>query len=230
MTPNEVAALLAYVAELDPRTANSNQDEAGEQLRRWCDLLRDVPATAPDGWDAAAVVRQHVTESPFPILAVDVTRPWIAHRRSLLARHTDPAPPVDPDDVAGWQAAIRAQREAVATGRAAPSASRELTSGAPHAEVAARIAAAGSPLPVGAADALRPYRPAKAAREAATSEGRPDELSVVCPWCRAPVGEQCRRRTNRGPDRAGSWHRRATVHPSRREAAAARLDRKESAA
>ncbi|AUG78079.1 hypothetical protein CFP65_3278 [Kitasatospora sp. MMS16-BH015] len=228
MTPNEVAALLAYVAELDPRTANSNQDEAAEQLRRWVDLLRDVPATAPDGWDAAAVVRRHVTESPYRILAVDVTRPWAAHRRSLLARHTDPTPPVDPDDVAAWQAAIRAQRDAVATGRAAPSASRELTSGAPHPAVAARIASAGSPLPAGAAEALRPYRPAKVARETAAVEGRGDELSVACPWCRAPVGEQCRRRTNRGPDRAGTWHRRATVHPSRRDAV--RPTRKESAA
>ncbi|WP_035799888.1 zinc finger domain-containing protein [Kitasatospora mediocidica] len=230
MMPNEVAALLAYVAELDPRTANSNQAEAAEQLRRWCELLRDVPAIAPDGWDAAAVVRRHVAESPFPILAVDVTRPWAAHRRALLARHTDPTPAVDPDDVAGWQAAIRAQRDAVATGQAAPTASREVTSGDPHPAIVARIAAAGSPVPAEAADALRPYRPAKAAREAASEQGRSDDLSVACTWCRAPVGEQCRRRTNRGPNRAGSWHRRATVHPSRREAAQARRDRQESAA
>ncbi|MFJ1708552.1 hypothetical protein [Kitasatospora sp. NPDC088346] len=226
MTPDEVAALLAYVAELDPRTANNTADEAVAQLRRWCELLQDVPATAPDGWDAAAVVRRHVAESPWPILAVDVTRPWAAHRRALLGRHTDPRPAVDPDDVTAYQAAIRAQRQAVATGRAEPTSSRELTGG-PHPSVAGLI---GRALPAGAAAALAPHRPVRAAREAAAAAGRPDALAVACSWCRAPAGEPCRRRTAAKGDRASTWHRRATVHPSRLDQAAEQAARQESAA
>ncbi|WP_030271226.1 hypothetical protein [Streptomyces sp. NRRL B-24484] len=220
MTPEEVAALLAYVAELDPRTANATAAEAVAQLSRWCELLQDVPATAPDGWDAAATVRRHVAESPFPILAVDITRPWAAHRRSLLARHTDPRPAVDPDNVAAYQAAIRAQRQAVATGQAVPSSSRELTGG-PHPSVAGQLGV-GRALPAGAAEQLAPFRPVRAAREAAARAGHPDALTVACEWCRASAGEPCRRRTHRGTEQAGTWHRRKTPHPSRVEAAAIR--------
>ncbi|MEY9944906.1 hypothetical protein [Kitasatospora sp. GAS1066B] len=218
MTREEVAALLAYVGRLDPRAALLDPTETAGQLATWCELLRDVPAMTPGGWDAAAVVRRHVESSPYPVLPVDVTRPWAAHRRDLLGRHTDPRPAVDPDDVAAYQNAIRAQRHAVATGQAAPADSRQLTGG-PHPTVAARLAGRALPADVGAA--LAPYRPARAAREAAAAAGRPDALSVPCTWCRAPAGEQCRRRTNATTDRPGTWTRRRTPHPSRIDAATA---------
>ncbi|MDH6123424.1 hypothetical protein [Kitasatospora sp. GP82] len=227
MTREECAALLAYAGRIDPRAALLDPAETAGQLATWCELLRDVPATAPGGWDAAAAVRRHVECSPYPVLPVDITRPWAAHRRELLARHTDPRPAVDPDDVAAYQDAIRAQRNAVATGQAAPSGSRQLTGG-PHPTVAARIA--GRALPADAAEALAPYRPARAARQAAAAAGRPDALSVPCGWCRAPVGEQCRRRTNATPDRPGTWTRRRTPHPTRTDDAAARPARQEHAA
>ncbi|WP_405018153.1 hypothetical protein OHV05_15300 [Kitasatospora sp. NBC_00070] len=227
MTPDECAALLAYVGRLDPRAAHRDPAETAGQLATWCDLLRDVPATAPDGWDAAAVARAHITGSPYPILPVDITRPWTAHRRALLARHTDPRPNVDPDDVEGYQQAIRAQRDAVATGAVEPTASRELAGG-PHPQLAHLIARA---LPAAAAAALAPFRPLRAAREAAALAGRPDALNVPCTWCRAPVGEPCRRRTS--PKRAeqqGGWSRRSTVHPSRLDAATEQANRQERAA
>ncbi|GLW53950.1 zinc finger domain-containing protein [Kitasatospora phosalacinea] len=216
MTPDECAALLAYVGRLDPRAAQLDPAEAAGQLSTWCELLRDVPATAPGGWDAAATARTHITTSPFPILPVDVARPWAAHRRALMERHTDPAPAIDPDDVDGYRAAILAQRTAVATGQTAPSTSRQLTGG-PHPSVAGLLA--GRMLPPAAADALAPYRPVRAAREAAAAAGRPDALTVACEWCRARAGEPCRRRTYSRTNRAGTWHRRTTAHPCRIEAA-----------
>ncbi|MET8627949.1 hypothetical protein ABZW30_30120 [Kitasatospora sp. NPDC004669] len=227
MTREQVAALLAYAGRIDPRTAHLDAAETAAQLAHWCELLYDVPATAPGGWDAAAVLRRHVASSPYPVLPVDITRPWIAHRRKLLDRHTDPRPDVDPDDVAGYQDAIRAQRTAVATGQAAPSSARQLTGG-PHPGVAARIGA-GRALPAEAAAELARFRPTRAAREAAAAAGRPDALAVPCGWCRAPVGEQCRRRTNAAGDRPGTWTRRRTPHPSR-EDAAARISRRDHAA
>ncbi|MFB7905214.1 hypothetical protein ACFC1T_02130 [Kitasatospora sp. NPDC056076] len=228
MTREQVAALLAYAGRIDPRTAYLDAAETAAQLTNWCEMLAEVPATAPGGWDAGAVLHRHVASSPYPVLPVDITRPWAAHRRTLLALHTDPRPDVDPDDVAGYQDAMRAQRHAVATGQAAPSSARQLTGG-PHPAVAGRIPA-GRTLPAGPAAALAPFRPARAAREAAAAAGRPDAFAVSCGWCRAPVGEQCRRRTNAAGDRPGSWTRRRTPHPSRIEDAAARTSRREHAA
>ncbi|SDT69637.1 hypothetical protein SAMN05216371_3837 [Streptomyces sp. TLI_053] len=224
MTPEEVAALLAYAGELDPRTANTDEEEARAQLRRWCELLQDVPAVAVEGWDAAAVVRRHIASSPWPIIAADVARPWAAHRRALLARHTDPRPAVDPDDDRAYRDAIRAQRAAVATGQTVPNSTRQLTGG-PAASVAARL---GRALPAAAAEQLAAYRPVRAAREAAAAAGRPDALAVACDWCHAPAGEPCRRRTLPPGAQAGTWSRRRTVHPTRTDKAAAR--RQESAA
>ncbi|MEV7777820.1 hypothetical protein [Kitasatospora sp. NPDC088351] len=228
MNPAEVAALLAYAGELDPRNANADAEEAAAQLRRWCELLQDVPAVTVQGWDAAAVVRRHIASSPWPIIAADVARPWAAHRRALLARHTDPRPQVDPDDDRAYREAIRAQRAAVASGQAAPNCSRQLTGG-PAASVAARIGA-GRALPAAAAEQLAAYRPVRAAREAAAAAGRPDALAVSCDWCRAPAGEPCRRRTLAPGAQAGTWARRRTVHPTRTDKAAAAAGRQESAA
>ncbi|MFD4659321.1 hypothetical protein ACFWP2_27250 [Kitasatospora sp. NPDC058444] len=225
MNPAEVAALLAYAGELDPRTANADAEEAAAQLRRWCELLQDVPAVAVEGWDASAVVRRHIASSPWPIIAADVARPWAAHRRALLARHTDPRPAVDPDDDRAYRDAIREQRAAVATGQAAPNSTRQLTGG-PAASVAARI---GRALPAAAAEQLAEYRPVRAAREAAAAAGRPDALAVGCDWCHAPAGEPCRRRTLAPGAQAGTWSRRRTVHPTRTDKAAAGR-RQESAA
>ncbi|MEU6237434.1 hypothetical protein [Kitasatospora sp. NPDC047058] len=224
MNPAEVAALLAYAGELDPRTANADAEEAAAQLRRWCELLLDVPAVAVEGWDAAAVVRRHIASSPWPIIAADVARPWAAHRRALLARHTDPRPAVDPDDDRAYRDAIRAQRAAVATGQAEPNSTRQLTGG-PAASVTARL---GRVLPAAAAEQLAAYRPVRAAREAAAAAGRPDALAVACDWCHAPAGEPCRRRTLAPGAQAGTWSRRRTVHPTRTDKAAVR--RQESAA
>lgn len=225
MNPAEVAALLAYAGELDPRTANADAEEAAAQLRRWCELLQDVPAVAVEGWDAAAVVRRHIASSPWPIIAADVARPWATHRRALLARHTDPRPAVDPDDDRAYRDAIREQRSAVATGQTAPTSTRQLTGG-PAASVAARI---GRALPAAAADQLAEYRPMRAAREAAAAAGRPDALAVACDWCHAPAGEPCRRRTLAPGAQAGTWTRRRTVHPTRTDKAAT-ARRQESAA
>ncbi|MDI3390204.1 hypothetical protein QIS99_29025 [Streptomyces sp. B-S-A8] len=210
MERREIAAVLAYIGRLDPRAVRTDPVEVRDQLAQWHELLNDVPLTTPDGWDVREAVRDHVLDSPYPILPVDVARKWRAYRRDRLGRHTDPAPAADPDDVAVWCAELLATRQAVATGTAAPSTHREITSGGPHPEVAARLAAIGSCIPPAVRSQLAPYRPARAAREADVSAGQPDALSVPCQWCHARRGEPCRTRGT-AP--------RAVPHPTRVELA-----------
>ncbi len=152
-----------------------------------------MPFTTAHGWDVRETIRTHVLESPYPILPVDVARKWRAYRRDRLARHTDPTPIADPDNPAAWRTELLGTRHAVATGTAAPSTHRQLTGG-PHPDVEARLAAIGSSIPPAVRAALAPYRPARAAREAAVATGQPDALSVPCRWCHAGEGEPCRSR------------------------------------
>ncbi|MFG7946336.1 zinc finger domain-containing protein, partial [Streptomyces cacaoi] len=210
MTPQEIAALLAYAARLDPRIAAPSEAEAEAQLDQWCDLLSDVPAVAPHPagrpWDAAQVVRHHIATSPYPIKPSDVSRPWHAFKGDVLGRHTDPTPAVDPDDTAAWRAELVGARQAVATGAALPSTHRELTGGGPAPEVAARMAVVGRRIPPEAAAQLAAYRPRRAEREQAVAAGRPDPYAVPCGYCRARAGQPCRMGTGRRP--------RSTPHPS----------------
>ncbi|MGW7514810.1 zinc finger domain-containing protein [Streptomyces sp. NPDC054796] len=209
MSPQEVAALLAYAARLDPRLAAPSEAEAEAQLDQWCDLLSDVPATAPHPagrpWDAAKVVRHHIATSPYPIKPSDVSAPWHAFRRDVLGRHTDPTPVADPDNVAAWRAELVGTRQAVATGAAPASTHRELTGG-PAAEVEQRLAALGEYVPRTVAQQLAPFRPRRAERERLVATGRPDPYAVPCGYCRARAGEACR--NHRGVPRSAP-------HPSR---------------
>ena len=214
MTPREVAALLAYIARLDPRTALPNEVEATARLDQWRELLATVPAETNTGWNAAAVARDHIAESPFPILPADIARRWAAHKRAQLDRHTDPTPGTDPDDAAAWRAELLDSRRAVAAGRTAPSSHRALTTGGPALAVAARLAGVGRPIPPSAAAELAKYRPQRAAREAAVAAGKPDPLTVPCPWCRAETGRPCRSRRIT-PEGAATAARPRSPHPSR---------------
>lgn len=71
MNRTEVAALLAYAVRLDPRLTPESQADAAERLDQWYELLADVPPTAPhpDGrdWNAAHVVKHHISSSPYRI-------------------------------------------------------------------------------------------------------------------------------------------------------------------
>ncbi|CAM5448164.1 hypothetical protein SHIRM173S_00340 [Streptomyces hirsutus] len=116
MDRREIAALLAYIGRLDPRTIRTDQGEARDQLAQWHELLGDVPLATPHGWDARIAARQHIRVSPYQILPADIARPWESYRRDRLQRHTDPTPSVDPDDQAAWTAELVGTRRAVAAG------------------------------------------------------------------------------------------------------------------
>jgi hypothetical protein len=135
-------------------------------------------------------------------------------RADRMARHTDPTPTADPDDVHAYRAELAANRIAVATGQEEPS-QHELTSGPMHPDVAARLKTLGSYVPRHVDEALDAYRPIKAARRTALTAGQPDALSVPCDWCQAPIGEPCRSRRIAPGGGATSSKRRSTPHPSR---------------
>ncbi|MFI1375571.1 hypothetical protein ACH4UY_26575 [Streptomyces longwoodensis] len=224
MDRREIAALLAYIGRLDPRTIRTNQGEARDQLAQWHELLGDVPMATPHGWDARVAARQHIRVSPYQILPADVARPWESYRRDRLARHSDPTPSADPDDQAAWTAELVGTRRAVAAGTAQPAQARAITSGRDRIDprLEARLRQIGSCIPPAARAALAPYRPARAAREAAVAQGLPDALSVKCEWCLAQPGEPCRRRRIGPDDGVRTTAPRATPHPGRVDLAAAR--------
>ncbi|MEU1630683.1 hypothetical protein ABZ746_36490 [Streptomyces sp. NPDC020096] len=221
MTPHEVGALLAYLGRLDPRLIRVDTGEARDQIAQWHELLGDVPLATAHGWDARAVAREYILDSPYPILPVDIARKWRAYRRHRLQRHTDPTPSVDPDDQAAWTAELLGTRRAVASGAAAPTHHRQITSSRVSPQLEARLREVGSCIPPDARAALAPYRPARAARETAIAAGQPDALSVRCEWCHAQAGEPCRRRRIGLDGRARGNAPRATPHPGRLDFAAA---------
>ncbi|AJT62457.1 hypothetical protein T261_0768 [Streptomyces lydicus] len=221
MDRRELAALLAYIGRLDPRTIRTDPGEARDQLAQWHELLGDVPLATQHGWDARIAARQHIRVSPYQILPADIARPWESYRRDRLQRHTDPTPAADPDDQAAWQAELVGTRRAVASGTAAPATHRQISGGRVHPDLEARLREIGSCIPPAVRAELAPYRPARAAREAAIAQGQPDALGVRCEWCHAQVGEPCRRRRI-GPDGGARGNApRATPHPGRFDLAAA---------
>ncbi|MFC7308431.1 hypothetical protein ACFQVC_29955 [Streptomyces monticola] len=220
MDHREIAAVLAYIGRLDPRTIRTDTGEARDQIAQWHELLSDVPLATAHGWDAREAIRAHVLDSPYPILPVDIARKWRAYGRDRLDRHTDPTPATDPDDPAGWRAELLGARRAVATGQAAPATHRQLSGGAPHPDVEARLAAIGSCIPPTVRAELARYRPTRAARETAMAAGQPDALSVACQWCHAPKGEPCRSRRMSPDGRARGNAPRTTPHPTRVDLAA----------
>ncbi|WP_406013029.1 hypothetical protein OG520_10810 [Streptomyces sp. NBC_00984] len=231
MDRREIAGLLAYMGRLDPRTMRTDPGELRDQVDQWQELLGDVPLATDYGWDARTAVRAHVVSSPYPVLPVDVARQWSKHSGDRLARHTDPVPAADPDDVESWRAELLGTRHAVLAGQRPPNEQAAITSGTTiDPAVEARLRAIGSVIPPAVRAELSLFRPTRAAREAAAVEGRPDPLTVRCEWCHAPAGEPCRNRRMGLDGRARGNARRAKPHPSRLDLAAAALHRQESAA
>ncbi|MBZ6230275.1 zinc finger domain-containing protein [Streptomyces olivaceus] len=232
MDRRETAALLAYIGRLDSRIVRTDPGEVRDQLTQWHALLGDqddgVPLVTGHGWDARVAARRHIRSSPYPILPADIVRPWDLYRRERLSKHSDPTPSVDPDDQAAWSAELVGTRRAVAAGTAQPAQARAITSGRDGIDprLKARLREIGSPIPSAAREALAPYRPARAAREAAVAQGLPDALSVRCEWCQAPVGEPCRRRRIGPKDQVRAATPRATPHPGRLDLAAAQQARR----
>ncbi|MFJ4493305.1 zinc finger domain-containing protein, partial [Streptomyces diastaticus] len=175
--------------------------------------------------------RQHYRTSPYQIQPADVVRPWESYRRNRLALHWDPTPSADPDDQAAWTAELVGTRRAVAAGIAQPAYAPAITSSQEriNPRLQARLDQIGSCIPPAARAALAPFRPARAAREAAVAQGLPDALSVRCEWCLAPVGEPCRRRRIGPNDGVRAITPRATSHPGRVDLAAQQAQHAEQA-
>ncbi|MFD3653355.1 hypothetical protein [Streptomyces sp. NPDC058620] len=220
MNRREVAAVLTYVGRIDPRLIRTDEGEARSQLDTWYELLGNVPMTTGQGWDVRDIVRKRVIVSPYPILPADVAREWNAHYRDRLGRHTDPTPMADPDNPEAWRAELVATREAVVTGRIAPAPHRGVTSGEASPRLQDMLDAVGSYVPPTVRAELAPFRPARAAREAAIAAGGPDLFSVLCERCRAAVGEPCRERSGGGV-RNRNTKPRVEPHPGRVESALA---------
>ena len=210
MNPSEIPQLIAEIALADPRIRREDPTERRGQIKMWAGILTDVPYDF-----ALQAAHRHYAASQWPILPANIATTWKAAVRDRLERHTETAPPVDPDNTAAYLTALNRQRQAIATGQTAPTTQRELTAAGPHPDVAARLAEIGRYIPDEARGALARYRPAAASREIAIRAGQPDYLVVRCPWCDAPTGERCRSRviTTRGG--ATSNRPRNTPHPSR---------------
>ena len=60
MDRREVAAVLAYIGRLDPRTIRTGAGDARDQIAQWQELLDDVPFATDQGWDVREAIRAHV--------------------------------------------------------------------------------------------------------------------------------------------------------------------------
>lgn len=203
MTNEEAAVLCRYVRSLCPA---QRFDEFTADV--WHDLL--FPFRLDEARTAAVAI---ASSQPF-ISPGEIATHIRRARADRLHRHTDPTPQADPDNVAAYQAELRATRAAVATGQQEP-AQHELTTGSMHPDVAARLKTLGTYVPRQVDEELDAYRPVKAARREALTANQPDALAVNCDWCHAPAGEPCRSRRIVPGGGATASRRRSTPHPTR---------------
>lgn len=214
MHRDAIVNLLTYAATLDPRVARvmGDTDAAIQAIKDWTTALRDIPASHEAvGWRAGVAVNEYYEANDqsrfWAITPAAVMAAWAPKRRALLERHTDPLPPVDPDDEAAYRAHLAASRGAVVAGHADPTPGREIDGQWPSlAQLAAARPADGCRAELTAAGAPTPVR------------SRFPELSIACPYeaCRAAAGDQCRSTVSRTRLSNGT-------HRSRQEAYAATL-------
>lgn len=206
MNNQEAAALVRYVRAACPQ---QRVDEFTADA--WYDVLH--PFTLDE---ARAAISTHIRNGNAFVAVGEIVTSIRRARADRMARHTDPTPSANPDNVHAYQAELRATRQAVATGQQEP-AHHELTTGSMHPDVAARLKTLGTYVPRHVDDALDAYRPIKAARRAALTNNQPDALAIDCDWCQAPAGQPCRSRRVDPSGGATSSKRRTTPHPTRLE-------------
>jgi hypothetical protein len=128
VTPDQIPQLLKQVSYADPRMLPEDPAEVMGMAALWAVVLADVPSNY-----AMHAVGEHYAASPYPIKPSDIADRWRTISRDRLRNHTDTFEPtryphLDPDDIAGYQAALRAEREAIRTGAAKPTPVRAITS------------------------------------------------------------------------------------------------------
>jgi hypothetical protein len=126
---DETLELLGQISLIDDRVVKVDETEQAAQLTLWAAVLRDVPLAF-----AGQAIGEHYAESAWPLMPKDIAARWRKVARDRLARHTgtfEPTrhPRLDPDDIPGYRAALRAQRQAVRTGGEQPVEWRALTAG-----------------------------------------------------------------------------------------------------
>ncbi|KAB7850175.1 zinc finger domain-containing protein [Streptomyces mobaraensis] len=186
MTLDDVYDLFERIALVDDRIVRPNPADAAGQAEMWAVILRGVPLP----FAAHAVIR-HYQQSPYQLRPADIAEQWRLHIRDRLERHTESEPPDGDTGDDTYQAALLAERRAVASGAVEPRPvpqPRILTAGTDLAPGRGRaiLAAVGQPAP-------------------SPAPGNP--RSVHCPRCHAEPGRSC---TTAG-------RRRADVHPARLE-------------
>lgn len=129
MNVKETLDLLDQIALIDDRVVKTNETEQEAQLTLWASILVGVPYNF-----AGIAVGQHYAESAWPIMPKDIAARWRKVSSDRLGRQLgtfEPTehPHVDPDDIKGYQVALRLQRHAVRTGCDRPLELRELIAG-----------------------------------------------------------------------------------------------------
>lgn len=165
MDMQQVIVLLGEVSLVDDRVVRVDETEQIAQVRMWASILREVPYEF-----AGEAIGEHYAESAWPVMPKDIAARWRVVARRRLDRQTgtfEPSkhPHLDPDDDAGYRAALRAERDAVRTGCAAPLELRAIMAGS------AVPASAGQPSPeyLAAREQLRAARVESSDDERVTS-------------------------------------------------------------
>jgi hypothetical protein len=125
----ETVRLLQQIALVDDRVVRIDETEQAAQVTMWAAILRDVPYEF-----AGQAVGEHYAESAWPVMPKDIAARWRANARRRLDRHVgtfEPCahPRLDPDDIPGYRAALRAEREGVRRGADDPIELRALLAG-----------------------------------------------------------------------------------------------------
>ncbi len=106
MTLQETAAILAMIAAVDSRRSFGEID-----VTAWHAFIGNFTFD-----DAREAVIAHYKESPHSILPADVNTRVGAVRRARIGNRVAPLPPVDPNDVQGYQEWTGAWYSAIANG------------------------------------------------------------------------------------------------------------------
>jgi hypothetical protein len=125
---SQIPALLKQISYADPRVMPGEPEEVAAMAGLWAVVLKDVPVDF-----AMNAVGEHYAKSPYPIKPSDIAERWNTVVRDRMRRHTgtfepNAHPGLDPDDIAGYHRALRAEQRAVVTGRAQPTPLRAITS------------------------------------------------------------------------------------------------------
>lgn len=187
MTLDDVYDLFSRISHLDDRVVRPEPEQAAGQAEMWAVALADVPLPF-----AAHAVITHIQRSPYPLRPADIAEQWRLYVRDRLERHTESEPPKGDTGDRAYNAALLAERRAVAMGAMQPRQVKELPAGD------------RTPYEGRGRALLR-----SVGRE--TLSKRP-ELAAGCSHCHAAPGRPC---TGRG------GRRRVDAHPSRVDASRA---------